>query len=89
MTGTEYADELEQLKAIIERLLALTREDFWDPDHKRLYDEAMLRRALAPWGRVRLHRHYRSPLRNFLPIRQRGAAVFIFEVTPPSPPGAR
>ncbi len=64
-------------------------EDFWDPDHKRLYDEAMLRRALAPWGRVRLHRHYRSPLRNFLPIRQRGAAVFIFEVTPPSPPGAR
>jgi SAM-dependent methyltransferase len=64
-------------------------EDFWDPDHKRLYDEAMLRRALSPWGRVRLHRHYRSPLRNFLPIRQRGAAVFIFEVTPPSPPGAR
>jgi 2-polyprenyl-3-methyl-5-hydroxy-6-metoxy-1,4-benzoquinol methylase len=64
-------------------------EDFWDPDHKRAYDEAMLRRALAPWGRVRLHRHYRSPLRNFLPIRQRGAAVFIFEVTPPSPPGAR
>jgi 2-polyprenyl-3-methyl-5-hydroxy-6-metoxy-1,4-benzoquinol methylase len=64
-------------------------KDFWDPDHKRLYDEAMLKRALAPWGRVRLHRHYRSPLRNFLPIRQRGAAVFIFEVTPPSPPGAR
>jgi 2-polyprenyl-3-methyl-5-hydroxy-6-metoxy-1,4-benzoquinol methylase len=64
-------------------------EDFWDPDHKRQYDEAMLRRALAPWGRVRLHRHYRSPLRNFLPIRQRGAAVFIFQVTPPSPPGAR
>jgi len=64
-------------------------KDFWDPDHKRLYDEAMLKRALAPWGRVRLHRHYRSPLRNFLPIRQHGAAVFIFEVTPPSPPGAR
>jgi 2-polyprenyl-3-methyl-5-hydroxy-6-metoxy-1,4-benzoquinol methylase len=62
---------------------------FWDPDHKRVYDEALLRRALAPWGRVRLHRYYRSPLRNFLPIRQQGAAVFIFEVTPPSPPGAR
>jgi len=62
---------------------------FWDPDHKRLYDEALLRRALAPWGRVRLHRYYRSPLRNFLPVRQEGAAVFIFEVTPPSPPGAR
>jgi len=62
---------------------------FWDPDHKRSYDEALLRRALAPWGRVRLHRYYRSPLRNFVPIRQDGAAVFIFEVTPPSPPGAR
>jgi 2-polyprenyl-3-methyl-5-hydroxy-6-metoxy-1,4-benzoquinol methylase len=62
---------------------------FWDPDHKRLYDEALLKRALAPWGRVRLHRYYRSPLRNFLPVRQKGAAVFIFEVTPPSPPGAR
>jgi 2-polyprenyl-3-methyl-5-hydroxy-6-metoxy-1,4-benzoquinol methylase len=60
-----------------------------DPDHKRRYDEALLRRALAPWGRVRLHRFYRSPLRNFVPIRQSGAAVLIFEVTPPSPPGAR
>ncbi len=64
-------------------------ENFWDPDHKRSYDEALLKRALAPWGRVRLHRYYRSPLRNFVPVRQRGAAVFIFEVTPPSPPGAR
>ena len=45
---------------------------FWEPDHKRAYDEALLRRALAPWGRVRLHRYYRSPLRNFLPIRQDG-----------------
>ena len=62
---------------------------FWDPDHKRLYDEALLRRALAPWGRVRIHRYYRSPLRNLLPVRQDGAAVFIFEVTPPTPPGAR
>ncbi|HKT59759.1 MAG TPA: class I SAM-dependent methyltransferase [Gemmatimonadales bacterium] len=63
--------------------------DFWDPDHKRAYDEGLLMRALAPWGRVRLHRYYRSPLRNFVPVRQTGAAVFIFEVTPPSPPGAR
>lgn len=62
---------------------------FWDPDHKRLYDEALLRRALAPWGKVRVHRYYRSPLRNLLPVRQDGAAVFIFEVTPPTPPGAR
>jgi SAM-dependent methyltransferase len=62
---------------------------FWDPDHKRAYDEGLLLRALSPWGRVRLHRYYRSPLRNFVPVRQTGAAVFIFEVTPPSPPGAR
>jgi SAM-dependent methyltransferase len=61
----------------------------WEPDDTREYDEALLRRALAPWGRVRLHRYYRSPLRNFVPVRQGGAAVLIFEVTPPSPPGAR
>ena len=60
-----------------------------DADPKRLYDEALLLRALSPWGKVRVHRHYRSPLRNFVPLRQRGTAVFIFEVTPPSPPGAR
>jgi 2-polyprenyl-3-methyl-5-hydroxy-6-metoxy-1,4-benzoquinol methylase len=60
-----------------------------EPDHQRLYDEALLLRALAPWGKVRVHRHYRSPLRNFLPLRQRGTAVFIFEVTPPFPRGAR
>jgi 2-polyprenyl-6-hydroxyphenyl methylase/3-demethylubiquinone-9 3-methyltransferase len=60
-----------------------------DADHKHVYDEALLRRALQPWGRIRLHRSYRSPLRNFLPLRQKGIAVFIFEVTPPSPPGAR
>jgi 2-polyprenyl-3-methyl-5-hydroxy-6-metoxy-1,4-benzoquinol methylase len=64
-------------------------EYFWDADHKRLYDEVNLRRVLEPWGRVRLHRHYRSPLRNFVPVRQKGAAVFIFEVTPLSPQGAR
>jgi 2-polyprenyl-3-methyl-5-hydroxy-6-metoxy-1,4-benzoquinol methylase len=56
---------------------------FWDPDHRRVYDEALLRRALAPWGRIRVDRYYRSPLRNLLPIRQLGAAVFIFEVAPP------
>jgi SAM-dependent methyltransferase len=61
----------------------------WEPDNTREYDEALLRRALAPWGRVRLHRYYRSPLRNFVPVRQDGTAVLIFEVTPPSPPGSR
>jgi 2-polyprenyl-3-methyl-5-hydroxy-6-metoxy-1,4-benzoquinol methylase len=53
------------------------------------YEEALLRRALAPWGRVRLHRYYRSALRNLLPVRQQGDAVLVFQVTPPSPPGAR
>lgn len=63
--------------------------NFWDEDHKRSYDEALLRRALAPWGSVRLHRYYRSPLRNFLPIHQKGASVFIFQVTPQTPPAGR
>ena len=55
---------------------------FWDPDHKRAYDALTLRAALGPWGRVKINRYYRTPLRNLLPIRQRGAAIFIFEVTP-------
>lgn len=57
---------------------------FWDPDHKRLYDEASLERALVPWGAVRIRRYYRTPIRNLLPLRQDGAAVFIFELRPPS-----
>ena len=60
-----------------------------EQDSRRSYDEALLRRALAPWGRVRLHRFYRSPFRNLVPLRPKGPAAFIFEVTPPSPPGAR
>jgi 2-polyprenyl-3-methyl-5-hydroxy-6-metoxy-1,4-benzoquinol methylase len=62
---------------------------FWDPDHKRVYDQATLERALSPWGTVRIRRYYRSPLRNLLPLRQAGAAVFIFEVRPPSLRDAR
>jgi 2-polyprenyl-3-methyl-5-hydroxy-6-metoxy-1,4-benzoquinol methylase len=62
---------------------------FWDPDHKRAYDQASLERALAPWGAVKIRPFYRSPLRNLLPIRQSGAAVFIFEVKPPSLRDAR
>jgi 2-polyprenyl-3-methyl-5-hydroxy-6-metoxy-1,4-benzoquinol methylase len=57
---------------------------FWDPDHKREYDKTTLERVLSPWGAVRIRRHYRTPLRNLLPIRQTGAAVFIFEVRPQS-----
>jgi 2-polyprenyl-3-methyl-5-hydroxy-6-metoxy-1,4-benzoquinol methylase len=55
---------------------------FWDPDHKHFYDETTLHRLLAPWGKVRLTRYYRTALRNLLPVRQRGAAVYVFEVTP-------
>jgi 2-polyprenyl-3-methyl-5-hydroxy-6-metoxy-1,4-benzoquinol methylase len=62
---------------------------FWDPDHKREYDSAALDRALAPWGTVRIRRYYRTPLRNLLPFRQSGAAVFIFEVRPQSLRDAR
>lgn len=58
---------------------------FWDPDHKRLYDEPMLNEALVPWGHVRICRYYKSPLRNWVPFRQDGAAVFIFEVRPDVP----
>jgi 2-polyprenyl-3-methyl-5-hydroxy-6-metoxy-1,4-benzoquinol methylase len=57
---------------------------FWDPDHKREYDSSTLERALSPWGAVRIRRYYRTPLRNLLPLRQTGAAVFIFEVRPQS-----
>jgi 2-polyprenyl-3-methyl-5-hydroxy-6-metoxy-1,4-benzoquinol methylase len=62
---------------------------FWDPDHKRAYEQASLNRALSPWGTVRIRRYYRTPLRNLLPFRQSGAAVFIFEVRPPSLRDAR
>ena len=54
---------------------------FWDPDHKRLYDEPMLRSALTPWGTVRIRRLYRKAWRNWFPWVQNSAAVFVFEVT--------
>jgi 2-polyprenyl-3-methyl-5-hydroxy-6-metoxy-1,4-benzoquinol methylase len=60
-----------------------------DGEQKRYYDELALKRALGPSGRVRLHRSYKSPFRNFLPLRQHGPAIFIFQVTPPSPRVAR
>ena len=62
---------------------------FWDPDHKREYDAALLERTLSPWGVVRIRRYYRTPLRNLLPFRQAGAAVFVFEVRPQSLRDAR
>lgn len=57
---------------------------FWDPDHKRAYDAASLTAVLAPLGTLRLRRWYRTPLRNWLPWPQRGAAVFLFEVLRPA-----
>jgi len=59
------------------------------PGQKRYYNELVLKRALSPWGRVRLHRFYRSRVRNLLPIRQESTAVFIFQVTPPNLPETR
>jgi 2-polyprenyl-3-methyl-5-hydroxy-6-metoxy-1,4-benzoquinol methylase len=57
---------------------------------RRLYDESLLTRCLAPWGRVRVHRYYRSPLRSRIPFRRKkGPAVFLFRVTPQNPPAAR
>ena len=55
---------------------------FWDPDHRRTYDEAGLRALLRPYGWVRVGRWYRSPLRNLLPWPQSGAAVLLFELRP-------
>ena len=62
---------------------------FGDPDHKHQYDLNTLDRALSSWGRTRIRRYYRTPLRNLLPFRQEGAAVFIFEVRPQSLRDAR
>lgn len=56
---------------------------FWDPDHKREYDEPLLRRALEPWGAVRMYRRYRKGWRNLFPWPQRSAAVWVFEVVRP------
>jgi 2-polyprenyl-3-methyl-5-hydroxy-6-metoxy-1,4-benzoquinol methylase len=61
---------------------------FWDPDHKRFYREDSLRQALTPWGEVRIQRYYRTWWRNLLPFAQNGAAVYLFEVRPPSLPDA-
>jgi 2-polyprenyl-3-methyl-5-hydroxy-6-metoxy-1,4-benzoquinol methylase len=60
-----------------------------DPAAERPYDHLLLKRALAPWGKVRVHRYYRTPLRNLVPLRRKSPAVLLFEVTPPSPLGAR
>ena len=62
---------------------------FWDPVRQRSYDRASLEQVLSPLGTVRIRRYYRTPLRNLLPLKQSGAAVFVFEVRPPSLRDAR
>jgi len=82
-----FAGMITTLLAPGGRLIATTLvgRHFWDPGHKRAYDLHSLRAALEPWSRVKISRYYRTPLRNLLPVRQRGAAIFIFEATPSSP----
>lgn len=79
-----FVGELVQFVAPGGRLVGTTPVGrcFWDPDHKREYDETSLTAVLATWGRARVRRYYRTRARNFVPWRQRGAAVFIFEVLP-------
>jgi 2-polyprenyl-3-methyl-5-hydroxy-6-metoxy-1,4-benzoquinol methylase len=97
----EVLEHVDDDSALVAELMALLApggtlvgttpvgRSFWDPDHKRFYDEMSLRRTLVPFGRVKMRRYYRTPLRNFVPIRQKGAAVFIFSVKPPSLRGGR
>jgi 2-polyprenyl-3-methyl-5-hydroxy-6-metoxy-1,4-benzoquinol methylase len=86
-----FAGQLVELLAPGGLLVGTTPvgKNFGDPDHKREYDRGSLERALSPWGGVRIRRYYRTPLRNLLPFRQEGAAVFIFEVRPQSLRDAR
>jgi 2-polyprenyl-3-methyl-5-hydroxy-6-metoxy-1,4-benzoquinol methylase len=88
---TAFAGELVGLLAPGGLLVGTTPVGrfFWDPDHKRTYDRMSLEGIFAPWGSVRVRPYYRTPLRNLLPFRQAGAAVFIFEVRPPSLRDAR
>jgi 2-polyprenyl-3-methyl-5-hydroxy-6-metoxy-1,4-benzoquinol methylase len=60
-----------------------------DSTTERPFDHLLLKRALSRWGQVRVHRYFRTPLRNLVPLRPKSAAIMLFEVTPPSPPGAR
>jgi 2-polyprenyl-3-methyl-5-hydroxy-6-metoxy-1,4-benzoquinol methylase len=86
-----FVGELIHLLAPGGRLVGTTPVGryFWDPDHKRSYDERSLGRVLSAWGAAKVRPYYRTRLRNWLPVRQSGAAVFIFEVRPPSLRDAR
>jgi 2-polyprenyl-3-methyl-5-hydroxy-6-metoxy-1,4-benzoquinol methylase len=61
-----------------------------EPAKRGIYDQAQLKRALSPYGRVHVFRYARRPVRDRLPFRKsKGGRLFLFQVTPPNPPGAR
>jgi 2-polyprenyl-3-methyl-5-hydroxy-6-metoxy-1,4-benzoquinol methylase len=61
-----------------------------DPAKRGIYDPAQLKRALSAYGRVHVFRYARRPVRDRLPFRKtKGGRLFLFQVTPPNPPGAR
>ncbi len=65
-------------------------EEESDPQHRGIYDQAQLKRALSPYGRVHVFRHARRPVRDRLPFRKtKSGQIFLFQVTPPNPPDAR
>ncbi len=65
-------------------------EEGGDPANRGIYDQAQLKRALSPYGRVHVFRYARRPVRDRLPFRKTmGGRLFLFQVTPPNPPGAR
>ena len=84
---------LERLGAGVrdaKELFQIAREESDDATLTSVHDDAaLLERTLSPWGVVRIRRYYRTPLRNLLPFRQAGAAVFVFEVRPQSLRDAR
>ena len=55
-----------------------------------IYDQAQLKRALSPYGRVHVFRYARRPVRDRLPFtKSKGGQLFLFQVTPPNSPVAR
>ena len=65
-------------------------EEGGDPAKRGIYDQAQLKRALSPYGRVHVFRYARRPVRDRLPFRKtKGGRLFLFQVTPPNPPGGR
>jgi 2-polyprenyl-3-methyl-5-hydroxy-6-metoxy-1,4-benzoquinol methylase len=61
-----------------------------DPAKRGIYDQAQLKRALSPYGRVYVFHFARRPVRDRLPFRKtKGGRLFVFQVTPPNSPGAR